>query len=149
MSTCTARTARTVAKMRSQMAAVLLLSITIVACAVAAQGCGHAPPNLSPSGASAFHKAQVLHVLDLVRDTAIDGNKLGDSGHPVISTTTTRRVVTWHQSALNVMSAAGTGWQAAIESGLNEVVKDLPAAEGQVLAPYVVMVNTVLSEVSK
>jgi hypothetical protein len=110
------------------------------------QGCAHTPPNLSPAGATAFQSHQIQNALDTIRDVAIDANA---TTPPLLDTATTRKVVAWHQSAITVLHARGVGWVSALTTSLDELQKQLPAAERKTLAPYLALAKTILAEVSK
>lgn len=106
--------------------------------------CAVPPPNLSPAAVTAFQNTRVIKGLDILRDTAVDANA---QVPPQLSTATTRKVVQYHESALKIIHAAGSGWQAAVLVGLDELVKDAPPAERSLLAPYVALVHTILAGV--
>jgi hypothetical protein len=117
----------------------------VVLVLVAAAGCHHTPPTLSPQAALDFNRTRVIGALDIIRDTAIAGSA---AVPPVISDATTRRVVQGHRSALKVMDAASTGWQLVVATSLDELLVNLPPNERVVLAPYVALGKTVLNEVA-
>ncbi len=119
--------------------AVLLL----VALSIVAPACRHAPPAASPQAALAFQGTRVIKALDLIRDFAIDGNAQNPS---LVSTVTTRKIVTYHRSAITLVHDIPNGWKATLSTGLDEAVKDAP--EGQKLAPYVGLIKAVLAEVN-
>jgi hypothetical protein len=106
--------------------------------------CVKAPPNLTPAAATSFDKQRVQRALDIIRDTAQDGNA---TTPPAFSTATTRKVTSWHRSALNTLWA-GPGWQATVKTGLDELLKNLPANERQILQTYVALAKTVITEVA-
>ena len=106
--------------------------------------CASAPPNLSPAGVTAFNNTRVVKGLDLVRDTAITANA---QTPPLVSTDTTRKIVTYHRSALLVIRDVPTGWKASVLTGLDETVKNLPGNEAQLFAPYVALVKTLIQEI--
>ena len=107
-------------------------------------GCQAPPPNLTPQATQAFYAHRVVKGLDILRDTAIDANA---QTPPLLSEATTRKVVTWHQSALKTIQAIPSGWQATVSAGLDELLKDLPPAEANLLRPYVAMAKTLIAEV--
>jgi len=104
-------------------------------------GCATTPPNLTPAASLAFTNTRVIKGLDLLRDTAIDAQA---QTPPLLSEATTRKVVEYHESALKTIHAVSSGWQATVAIGLEETVKNLPAAEQQVLAPYVALVQALI-----
>jgi hypothetical protein len=108
-------------------------------------GCTPPPPTLSPTAQHAFQNTRVIKSLDLLRDTAIQANA---QTPPLLSEATTRKVVTYHRSALLIMRASDSGWKPAVQQGLEELGKDLPAKEAAVLAPYLALIRTILQEVT-
>lgn len=112
---------------------------------VVAVACASTPHGLSLSGASAFHRMQVQTDLNLVRDTAVAASK---TDPPLISKATLVKVATFHRSAVITMHAASNGWQASVQTGLDELLRDLPPDEKNLLTPYVLMVKAVLAGVS-
>lgn len=110
-------------------------------------GCTHPPPTLSPVAQTAFTNTRVIKALDLLRDTAIAANA---QNPPVLSTATTRKIVTAHEATLKIINAAGSGWQAAVRTVLDELVKDqaLLPAELAVITPYVSMIKTLIAGIA-
>lgn len=99
--------------------------------------------NLSPTGLDEYNKTRVVHALDIIRDAAIDGEKLG-----VFSHQDTVNIVTYHKSTVQVIAVSGSGWKTTVLTSLTETVKHLsPAAQSKV-APYVSLVSAILQEVS-
>lgn len=119
------------------------LTLLLVALALAI-GCTHAPPTLSPQGVQAFNNTRVIKGLDLIRDVAVDANA---QTPPIVSTDTTRKIVTYHRSALLVIHDIPNGWKATVLTGLDETVRGLPAKESQLVAPYVALLKTLIAEV--
>jgi hypothetical protein len=111
-----------------------------------ATSCAKAPPSLSPVGVQAFNNTRVIKALDLVRDTAIDANA---QVPPLVSTVTTRKIVTYHRSAIIIIHGTPNGWKATVLTGLDETVKNLPPAEAALVAPYVTLVKVIIEEVSR
>jgi hypothetical protein len=119
---------------------VLLLTLTAA--------CGsHTPPNLSPAARAAYGNTRVLKVLDLIRDTAIDGST---KVPPVFSERATVAVVRAHRSIITVIDASRDGWQGAVKQSLDELLKDraLLPAEVQLIAPYVPLVKSLIDELA-
>src|SRR5678815_1041222 len=104
--------------------------------------CTKAPPNLTPAGKAAFQKTQVLKSLDLLRDIAIDAEANG-----VLHTADARKIVSYHRDTVAIMQASDLGWKAAVATGLDVLVKELPPDAGQKIAPYVALLKVVLAEV--
>lgn len=116
-----------------------------VLCVVVTAGCAaNAAPTLSPVAAAAFTNTRVIRVLDLVRDTAISAH---EQQPPLLSEPTTRKVVLYHQSTLKIIDATTTGWRGAVSTGLEELLRNIPNGERQLLAPYITLVKAILAEV--
>jgi hypothetical protein len=111
---------------------------------VASPGCQHAPPTLTPQATAAFHGTQAIKGLDLFRNFAVDANK---QVPPLISTPTMLKVVKYHRSSIILIHDIPTGWKKTVLDGLDETLKDLPAAESQKLIPYVALIKGILAEV--
>jgi hypothetical protein len=106
------------------------------------QGCEKAPLTLSPAGVTAFQNHQIAQTLDLVRDIAQDASK---TSPPLLSRDIALQVTNWHTAALKTLDARGPNWKNEIQVGLDEVVKNLPAKNQDLLRPYVSLVKTVLA----
>jgi hypothetical protein len=109
------------------------------------QSCATAPPTLGPEAARDFQKTRVIKALDLFRDFAIDGEKATPQ---VVSTDTTRKIVTYHQATLKIMDAAGTDWKTLVVASLDALPPTLPEKDRPKVAPYVALVKTILLEVN-
>ena len=127
---------------RKELAALFVLSLILGSF----PGCATAPPNLSPEGTAAFQKTRVIKGLDLLRDFAIDAEAQTPK---VLPTATTRKVVQYHQSALKVIQSTDAGWQSAVSASLDEVVGNLDPADRGKVAPYVALVKSILTEVTR
>lgn len=122
----------------------LALTLSFVAC-------GATPPpntsptrNLSAAGVAAFQSTKVVKALDVLRDVAVEAEK-----QHLLSTDTTRQVVTYHLSAVKTIGAVPSGWQTIVSTGLAELPKHIPAAEWKQLEPFAALITTVLHEVSQ
>ncbi len=104
------------------------------------------PPNLTPVAQKAWQGTRAIKALDQLRDIVIDGNALNP---PVFTTAATGKVVAFHKSAITIIHAAPGGWQMTVQTSLTELVKDLPAADRQQVAPYVALAKTILAEVNQ
>jgi hypothetical protein len=128
--------------------AALVCSLLFVGVMAAAEsGCAtkqNAPitQNLSPTGLDEYNKTRAIHALDIIRDAAIDGEKVGVFAHA-----DTVHVVTFHKSTVQVISASTTGWKPAVQTALNELTKSLSASAQTKVAPYIALVTAILQEV--
>lgn len=111
---------------------------------LALPSCASAPPTLGPVAAADFQKTRVIKALDVFRDFAIDA----EAAKPqVISTDTTRKVVTYHQATLKILDAAGSDWRSLVATSLDALVPTLPEKDRAKVAPYVALVKALLLEV--
>lgn len=125
-----------------------LASCALVACVATAPlyiACAPPPATLTPAGVVAFQEARVVQALDVLRDTAIAANA---QVPPLISTSNTRAIVTYHEAALKTIQAGTAGWQAALNTGLDQLVASLSAKEATVVAPYVTLIKTAIKAVT-
>ena len=104
--------------------------------------CAAPPAILTPESRVAFQNTRVIKGLDLLRDMAVDAND-----HQMLSTDSTRKVVVWHQTALRIIHASGTGWKSAVGTSLDELMTALPAADKAKLSAYAALIKTLLTEV--
>lgn len=121
----------------------VVLAAIVVTCS-GFSGCAPPPPNLTPAANQAFYKTRVQKALDVIRDTAQDGNA---TTPPIVSTDTARKVTQWHESALKVMHDSGAGWQTMVATGLDELLKDVSRSERQLLTPYAALAKTIVQEI--
>jgi len=123
-------------------------SILVFACVLALLGspggCTHAPPTLSPAGTAAFHALQVGRTLDIVRDVANDANQQTPK---LVSNATLLKIVTWHEAAVRTIVAVPSGWRPTVLAGLDQLQREIPAAEWSRIAIYVALLKTVIAEV--
>ena len=123
----------------------MIRTASMLALAFLLSGCAHnVPPTLSPAAQAAFQKTRVIKGLDLLRDTAIAANA---QTPPLLSESTTRRVVLAHQSALRAMQASDVGWVPVVRVAVTGVLEQLPANESALLTPYVSLALSLLNAV--
>ncbi len=113
--------------------------------ALALAGCAPAPPNLTPTATAAFYKTRVIKALDVVRDTAIDA---AATTPPLMTQASANTVVKIHRSALRTIQASAAGWPAAVQTALDEGLKNLPKHDADLVAPYVALVKVLLQGVT-
>ena len=123
-------------------------SLLAFACVLALLGspgsCAKAPPTLSPAGTAAFHALQVGRTLDIVRDVANDANQ---QTPPLVSNASLLKIVNWHEAAVRTIQAAPGGWKPTVLAGLDQLQREIPAAEWSRIAIYVALLRTVIAEV--
>ena len=106
--------------------------IAFVACATPTSVAGRSTADLTAPGIRALHATEVVKALDIIRDTAIDGEAAG-----VVPLATAKAVVTWHTAALRAIAATPNGWKASMLAGLEALKTALPAADAAVFIPYI------------
>lgn len=132
---------------RRLFAAVVALALFAVPAtfAVSTTSCASAPL-ASPAANLAMKKLQVVHALDAIRDLAIDANK---QQPPLVDVETTRQIVTFHQSALLVIQASESGWQAALGALVDEAAKNLPDKDKAKFGPYFTLASTLVKGLTR
>jgi len=121
-------------------------SLFIISLLVLSTSCaGNNNPQLSPAGQAAATVTQVIHAIDVVRDTAIAANA---QNPPLISTDNTRKIVNFHESAVKLMVALPTGWKSAVLTSLDELQKNVTIAEWNQISVYVVALKTLIAGVA-
>ncbi len=93
---------------------------------------GRSTVNLTPPGLAALHASEVVKVLDVIRDTAVDAEAA-----KLMPTATAKVVVTWHKAALDTIKATPNGWKATVLAGLDALEKGLSTSEAKILSPYI------------
>lgn len=121
-------------------------SILVVLGFALALGCAKTPPNLTPAASLAFKGTQAIKALDVLRDTAIAANA---QIPPLLPEDSTRKVVLYHQSVVKMMQAAPLGWAPAAQQALDELLNHLTDKDKTLLSPYILLVKTVIGEVSR
>lgn len=119
----------------------VIVGLAIVFSGVFSIDCASAPAAASAQAKAAWRGTQVIKVLDLLRDAAVDANA---QTPPLISTEDTRKIVLYHRSAIDVTHAAPSGWALMLRTGLDELLKDLPGRERDLIEPYVRIILAVL-----
>jgi hypothetical protein len=118
--------------------------LTAMLTAIALFGCAKAPPTLSPAGAAAFQATRVVKALDVLRDFAIEAEAQNPK---VLSTANTRKVVTFHESAVKTIGAVPGGWKPTVTAGLDQLQHDVSAADWQRVVPYVNLIKALIAGV--
>lgn len=123
--------------MRHRTVAIALFSILLLS------GCSqNRPPNLTPAAALAYDNGRIVDALDTLRDVVIIANSFNQQPFTV---PITRRVVQFHASALVLIETRGTGWQAQIQAGLGELLKNTSGEALERLTPYVELTRALLT----
>lgn len=130
--------------MRSRRLSLSVAVFSVLLLFGVAEACRHAPPTASPQAQIAFQATRAIKALDLLRDYATDANA---QNPPLINTDLTRKIVVYHRSAITTIHDFPSGWKPSVQTGLDEVLKDLPADTSAKLAPYVSLVKAILVEV--
>lgn len=106
--------------------------------------CAKKAPTVSPDAQIAAQATRVLAILDVLNDAA---QSMNAQNPKLLSDAAAAKVVSIHQSLVQVIGAAPTGWKATVQAALNELPKDLTPADYQKIAPYVVVAEAALSVV--
>lgn len=115
------------------MALTLTIGLGMAACA------HNAAPTVSPTISQAQH---AIAVLDVLRDAAVSMNAQTPK---LLSDSATAKVVSIHESLVQVIAAAPAGWQASVQAALDELPKGLAPADYAKIQPYVVVAEAALS----
>lgn len=118
----------------------------ILSCVLVAPGCAshRIPESLSPAATAAFVGTEAIHALDQIRDIAVIAN---ESTPPFLSVESTRKIVTYHKSAITVIHDAPSGWKPTVETGLNQLLGNLSEADRRIVGPYVELIRAIIKEV--
>ena len=120
--------------------------IPFLACIALVASCaGNTQPTLSPAGQAAVVVTQVIHAVDVVRDTAIAANA---QNPPMITTANTRRIINFHESSVKLMTALPLGWKTAVLTSLDELQKNLTLTEWNQISVYVTALKTLIAGVA-
>ena len=112
---------------------VLALALAISPACAPKQIGGRSTANLTAPGVAALQKTEAIKLLDVIRDTAVDGEAA-----KVIPTATTQKIVLWHRSAIEVIKQTSSGWQAITITSLQQLQKDLPSNVEKIIEPYII-----------
>lgn len=124
------------------MKRLILIGVVVLttACAVPASFGGRSTAQLTAPGVQALHTVEATKALDLIRDTAIDGETAR-----VIPTTSTALVVKAHRAIIIVMRTPG--WKLKVLATLDQLKKDLPARDATQLGPYIDAATSIIKAV--
>lgn len=121
---------------------ILILGIVSIGCSVPAAIGGRSTAQLSTPGITALHTLEVVKVLDIIRDTAIDSEAA-----KIISTSTATKVITWHRATLETIKDLPNGWKDTVLSGLDNVKGILSPSELKIIGPYINSAASVIKAV--
>jgi type IV pilus biogenesis protein CpaD/CtpE len=107
-------------------------------------GCAKAPPILSPAATRAFYGTQVIHDLDRLREVVVAAH---ETKPPLVTADETLAVVQWHQTAIAAVITGVAGWKDVVITGLDQVLKRLNPNAQRVVAPYVLIIRTIVQEI--
>lgn len=118
----------------------ILLSIISASCANNYQG--RSTAELTQPGITALHTLEVVKVLDVIRDLAIDSEKA-----KFISVNTTRRIILFHQAALQTIQSLPNGWREIILTSLKSLDSVLTVEEKKIIEPYILAAMSLIEKV--
>ena len=122
-----------------------ILLLTALLVLPASYGCAaKTQPQLTPAAQAAVTVTQIIKATDVLRDFAINANA---QVPPVISHADTLKIVNWHESVVKTLLAVPSGWKATVNAGIVQLQADLPPPTWTRIQPYVVLVQTLISEV--
>jgi len=110
---------------------ILLLFCAAEGCKTAAVN-GRSTANLTTPGVVALQTVEVVKVLDIIRDTAVDGE-----ARKVIATPTATKIVEWHRAALLSIKELPLGWKPTVLSSLSNLKQTLTPSEVNIVGPYI------------
>ena len=102
------------------------------ACAIPVALGGRSTAQLTAPGVQALHTVEIVKVLDVVRDIAIDGEAA-----KVIPTPTAVIVVKAHKAILVVIRQSPNGWKAQVLVALDQLKADIPSKDAAQFLPYI------------
>lgn len=128
------------------MALVALLTSTVLtlgACAPKAIG-GRSTANLTAAGGGiqALHGIEAVKYLDIIRDLAVDGEKIGK-----VKTSTAAAIVRWHRAAITTIDATPNGWKPSVLTGIDQLSATLTPEEHTLFDPYILSAKTIIQAV--
>jgi hypothetical protein len=121
--------------------------LVMVALVVGSSACAKKAPAVSPDVQAAAQATRVIAILDVLNDAA---KSMNAQTPKLLSDSATAKVVSIHQSLVQVIGAAPSGWKATVQAALGELstAPELTAAEHAKIAPYVVVAEAALSVVN-
>lgn len=115
---------------RRLLALVLLVSVS--GCALPAAVGGRSTAHLTTPGIVALHTLEVVKVLDVLRDTAIDGEAA-----KIIATDDARKIVTVHRAILLAAKETPMGWKVTALTAIYTLRGELSPSTLAVIGPYI------------
>lgn len=106
--------------------------LATVGCAPLSQYGGRSTSLLTTPGIQALHTVEVVKVMDVFRDVAIDGEAV-----KVIATSDARIIVEAHKAALQILRELPNGWKAVVVKGLEEAKGKLSPNAKINVGPYI------------
>lgn len=112
---------------------IALISLVILsACA--------APATITtPAGKAAYISDQLINSLGIFQDAAI-----GSNDQKILSDSSTKLIVTFVKASVNTARQTPSGWKVTISTGLDSLVKALPAADAQKYSAYIGLLKTMI-----
>ena len=121
----------------------VLCLVGIVACAMLS-ACP--PPSLqTPQGRTAYTANQVAIAIGTLQDAVMAAHSTKDlDGRPLLSTSTTRKVMSFSLDALDILDKTPDGWQATVRIAYLRLKDELGDADREKLATPLKAVDAVL-----
>jgi len=119
-----------------------VLSVFSVANCASGSYQGRSTAELTTPGIVALQTTEVVKVLDVIRDIAIDAEAT-----KIIPTNTASHVVSWHKAALQTMKDTPSGWRAIVLSSLTNLKGTLSPSELSIIGPYIDSATSIIKAV--
>lgn len=106
--------------------------------------CATAPASVvTPAGKAAYSADQVVSAIGIFQDAAISANS-----SKLISDADTRFIVTFSKSSVATITAAQSGWQAAVITGLSQLNSNLSPSTQTKYSLYIKLIATIIQGIS-
>lgn len=128
--------------MTKKLCVLLLCALTVSSCALPAAIGGRSTAKLTTPGIVALHTLEVVKVLDVLRDVAVDGEAAR-----IIATEDARKIVTTHREILLAAKEAPNGWKPTALTALYNLRQHLSPAAMAHVEPYIEAVLSLLKGV--
>lgn len=119
-------------------------SFLIIAIALFTFSCASAPTSVvTPAGKAAYSADQVVSAIGIFQDAAISANS-----NKLISDADTRLIVTFSKGAVATITAAQSGWQSAVTTGLTQLNNSLSPTAKTKYGSYITLIETIIAGIS-
>lgn len=116
-------------------------ALSLPACATVAP---KPPPGITAEATRSFYAMYAIKDADYVRDFVANGH---NATPPMFSAKTALAVVNWHETTVDVIHAAKTGWREAALQGIDDLKKVLPPDDYARAKPYLDLAKIGIQEI--